>query len=283
MGMVFQSYAVWPHLSVFENVAYPLRARKTPRAEILERVTRILALVGLSGFESRPGPLLSGGQQQRVALARALVYEPRILLLDEPFSNLDANLREQMRLELKILQRELGITVVMVTHDQTEALSLSDRIAVINNGQVEQVGTPIEVYRTPVSEFVRDFMGQTLIMQATVLDADAAGSVTVQFGDESAIVGHTEGSWIPDKGTTVIVAVRPENVEVNLDPQLATPANTLQGVVDTVLFLGDRTQSRVICDCGENLVVNLPSGTACEEGAPVALTFSEKYVSIWPA
>ncbi len=283
MGMVFQSYAVWPHLTVFENVAYPLRARRVPRAELRERVARVLHLVGLDGLESRPGPLLSGGQQQRVALARALVYEPGILLLDEPFSNLDANLREQMRVELKIIQREVGITVVMVTHDQTEALSLSDRLAVMNEGNVEQVGTPTEVYQSPASEFVRDFMGRTLILRATVLEAGTGGLVTAQFEDGSTIVGHTEGSWSPAVGATVIVAVRPEHVEVNLDRTLAASTNTLHGVVDTVLFLGDRYQSRVNCDCGEHVVVSLPLGITCEEGALVALTFPERHVSIWPA
>ena len=166
MGMVFQSYAVWPHMTVFENVAYPLRARRVPRAEIRERVLRALELVGLQGLEERPRPLLSGGQQQRVAVARALVYEPRLLLLDEPFSNLDARLREQMRVELKILQRELGISVLLVTHDQIEALSLSDRLAVMNMGSVEQLGPPDEVYSAPVSPFVRDSWGASSCCRA---------------------------------------------------------------------------------------------------------------------
>src|SRR5581483_10188080 len=135
VGMVFQSYAIWPHMTVEENVAYPLKLRRVPRQEMRERVQKALELVGLSGLEKRPAPLLSGGQQQRVALARALVYEPSVLLLDEPFSNLDSKLREQMRVELKLLQRRVGVTVVLVTHDQLEALSLSDRMVVMNQGK----------------------------------------------------------------------------------------------------------------------------------------------------
>src|SRR5581483_3533415 len=142
VGMVFQSYAIWPHMTVEENVAYPLKLRHLSKERVRERVSAALDLVGMSGLERRPAPLLSGGQQQRVALARALVYEPEVLLLDEPFSNLDAKLRDQMRVELKLLQHRLGITVVFVTHDQVEALSLSDRVAVMNLGEVQQIGKP---------------------------------------------------------------------------------------------------------------------------------------------
>ena len=157
MGMVFQSYAIWPHMNVAQNVGYPLRVRKVGRNEIKERVARTLALVGLEGLEERPAPLLSGGQQQRVALARALIYEPEVLLLDEPFSNLDTKLREQMRVEVKQLQQRIGVTVLFVTHDQTEALSLSDRIAVMELGHVIQVGAPKALYEAPAAPFVRDF------------------------------------------------------------------------------------------------------------------------------
>jgi ABC-type Fe3+/spermidine/putrescine transport system ATPase subunit len=155
LGMVFQSYAIWPHMTVFENVAYPLRLRGTTGAVVRDKVVRVLDLVGLSGLEERSATLLSGGQMQRLALCRSLVYEPDLLLLDEPFSNLDAKLREQMRVELKLLQRRLGVTVLFVTHDQIEALSLSDRIAVMQRGRVEQVGTPRDLYERPGSPFVR--------------------------------------------------------------------------------------------------------------------------------
>ncbi|HTE87136.1 MAG TPA: ABC transporter ATP-binding protein, partial [Dehalococcoidia bacterium] len=159
MGMVFQSYAIWPHMTVFENVAYPMKARHAKSSEITTMVGRALELVGLGGLASRPAPQLSGGQQQRVALARSLVYEPELLLLDEPFSNLDAHLREEMRAEVKVLQRRLGTTILFVTHDQTEAMSLADRVAVMDRGSIAQIGTPQELYGTPTSPTVRDFMG----------------------------------------------------------------------------------------------------------------------------
>ncbi len=174
LGMVFQSYAVWPHMTVFENVAYPLQLRGLSKAAVREKVTRVLDLVGLGGMDARPGTLLSGGQMQRLALCRALVYEPDLLLLDEPFSNLDAKLREQMRVEVKLLQRRLGITVLFVTHDQVEALSLSDRIAVMHRGRVEQVGSPRALYERPASAFVRDFLGQTVVLTGRVA-APASG------------------------------------------------------------------------------------------------------------
>ena len=282
MGMVFQSYAVWPHLNVFENIAYPLRARGIPRSEIRERVARVMHLLGLDGLGSRPGPLLSGGQQQRVALARALVYEPGVLLLDEPFSNLDAKLREQMRVELKVIQRELGITVVLVTHDQTEALSLSDRLAVLDNGKVEQAGTPAEVYQHPVSEFVRDFIGRTLTMQATVAEGTRPDAVAASLEGGSEIWGRPQGTWTPVPGASAVVAIRPEHVEVSLDDERAGTANTLCAVIDTLLFLGDHFESRVHWGDDQHLIMKLPLDTAWAEGASVYLTFSEQHVSVWP-
>src|SRR5258705_13803521 len=166
IGMVFQSYAIWPHMTVFENVAFPLRVareRKYPSAEIKDRVVRALDMVRMSGYENRPSTQLSGGQQQRLAFARGLVREPKILLLDEPLSNLDAKLREQMRVELKRLQKNLGITTVYVTHDQSEALALSDEIAVFSAGKIIQRGTPQDIYRRPASQFVADFIGSAKV------------------------------------------------------------------------------------------------------------------------
>src|SRR2546426_236624 len=211
LGMVFQSYAIWPHMNVFENVAYPLRLRGVKRSVVAEKVTRVLDLVGLAGLDERGATLLSGGQMQRLALCRALVYEPDLLLLDEPFSNLDAKLREQMRVELKLLQRRLGITVLFVTHDQIEALSLSDRIAVMQRGRVEQVGAPRELYERPASAFVRDFLGQTVILRGAgwraahpaALDARArvargpAPAARISFGRGERVAGvspHAPGS-----------------------------------------------------------------------------------------
>ena len=165
IGMVFQSYAVWPHMNVFDNVAYPLTIRHVPKAEVKASVERVLGIVHLSRYAERFPSQLSGGQQQRVALARALVAEPKLLLLDEPLSNLDAKLRESMRFEIKEIQRKLGITVVYVTHDQTEAMTMSDRIFLINRGEIQQCGTPQEIYNSPVNQFVADFSGHGRLLQ----------------------------------------------------------------------------------------------------------------------
>ncbi|MCD6449283.1 MAG: ABC transporter ATP-binding protein [Thermotogaceae bacterium] len=159
IGMVFQNYAVWPHMTVFDNVAYPLKIRKLPKGKIKEKVMRMLDIVKLTGLESRYPYQLSGGQQQRVAFARALVFSPSILLLDEPLSNLDAKLREEMRFEVKDLQKRLGITVVYVTHDQSEAMAMSDRVVILKDGIIQQIGTPLEIYENPINEFVADFIG----------------------------------------------------------------------------------------------------------------------------
>ncbi|HEY0583542.1 MAG TPA: ABC transporter ATP-binding protein [Chloroflexota bacterium] len=215
MGIVFQSYAIWPHMTVFENVAYPLRVRRWKNPRIREAVERALGQVDLAGLGQRPATMLSGGQQQRVAVARALVSEPQLLLLDEPFSNLDAKLREQTRAELKMLQRRLGITVLLVTHDQIEALSMSDRIAVMNHGRVEQLGTPEELYHTPASPHVRDFLGRTIVFAGEVTERATSGG--------GAVVGLPGGVRIqttlpvPDAlavGARCSAAVRPEQVEV---------------------------------------------------------------------
>src|SRR5215475_11854403 len=219
LGMVFQSYAVWPHMTVFENVAYPLRLRGAPRPVLREKVERILDLVGLGGLSERPGTLLSGGQMQRLALCRALVYEPDLLLLDEPFSNLDAKLREQMRMEVKLLQRRLGITVLFVTHDQVEALSLSDRIAVMHRGRVEQVGAPRRLYERPDSPFVRDFLGQTVVLRGRVAGRDA-GAVTVKMEGALAgciLAGRAAADATLAAGVEAQLAIRPEDIAVSAE------------------------------------------------------------------
>src|SRR5947209_7671065 len=207
LGMVFQSYAIWPHMSAFDNVAYPLRLRGVRGRAMRERVERVLELGGLGGLERRSATLLSGGQMQRLALCRALVYEPDLLLLDEPFSNLDAKLREQMRVEVKLLQRRLGITILFVTHDQIEALSLSNRIAVMHQGRVEQVGTPRELYERPASPVVRDFLGQTVILRGRVASFDKS-AVTVALDGALAgrtIVGRTTSEVSPAPGAEAYV------------------------------------------------------------------------------
>ncbi|WP_297062266.1 ABC transporter ATP-binding protein, partial [Thermococcus sp.] len=178
--LVFQNYALWPHMTVFDNVAYGLKLKKLPKEEIKRKVEWALELVKLKGFENRYPTQLSGGQQQRVAIARALVVEPKVLLLDEPLSNLDAKLRLEMRSEIRRIQRELGITVIYVTHDQEEAMAISDRIAVMNVGTVEQVGTPRDIYERPRTEFVASFMGKTNVIPAKVVERNG-DRVTVEF------------------------------------------------------------------------------------------------------
>jgi iron(III) transport system ATP-binding protein len=235
-GMVFQSYAIWPHMNVFQNVAFPLEVRRLPRKDIRDRVMRVLAAVQLTELVDRDATKLSGGQQQRLALARALVMEPQLLLLDEPLSNLDAKLRDRMRTELKRLQRELGLTTVYVTHDQSEALALSHEIAVMNQGRVVQVGTPRQIYEQPRDEFVADFVGTTNFIGGTVIAlADGRCTVGTAMGELRAQAG--EGVV---RNADVVVSVRPEDVELSEAPPASGDGdNVCQGTVSAMDFLGD--------------------------------------------
>ena len=289
LGMVFQSYAVWPHMTVFENVAYPLQLRGLPRAVVRDRVARVLDLVGLGGMETRPGTPLSGGQMQRLALCRALVYEPDLLLLDEPFSNLDAKLREQMRVEVKLLQRRLGITVLFVTHDQVEALSLSDRIAVMHRGRVEQVGSPRALYEHPTSAFVRDFLGQTVVLTGHVAapaSGQAAGTVTVAMNGTLSgrtLTGRNAAEAALAPGTAATIAIRPEDIRVVADDRACRDAHALPGIIDTLLFVGDRYEARVTLGGEHHLVLLLTRTRDWREGERVRLGFPPEMVSVWPA
>jgi iron(III) transport system ATP-binding protein len=239
IGMVFQNYAIWPHLTVHENVAFPLttRRRRVSQPELKKRVESCLELVGLAGFGSRPAPSLSGGQQQRLALSRALVAEPKVLLLDEPLSNLDAKLREQMRIELRDLQRRLGITTLYVTHDQAEALSMSDRIAVMNDGEIEQEGTPEEIYTRPANEFVATFMGSTNLIQGIWRQGPPARLV---FPGGDLVCGLLD---VRD-GSTGCVSVRPESIEIGGHAG-AGNANVFPGVIASAMFVGQYTDCRI--------------------------------------
>jgi ABC-type Fe3+/spermidine/putrescine transport system ATPase subunit len=284
LGMVFQSYAIWPHMSVFENVAYPLRLRGTRAADVVERVTRVLDLVGLSGLQERSATLLSGGQMQRLALCRSLVYEPDLLLLDEPFSNLDAKLREQMRVELKLLQRRLGVTVLFVTHDQIEALSLSDRIAVMQRGRVEQVGTPRELYDRPATAFVRDFLGQTVVLPGRVAGG-GPGAVTVKldgvFGGR-LITGRAAPGATLAAAAEAHVAIRPEDIEVTTDGT-APDDHALPGVIEALLFVGDRYEARVSLGGEQRILLLLPRAREWREGQRLQLGLPPGAVGVWPA
>jgi iron(III) transport system ATP-binding protein len=247
MGMVFQNYAVWPHKTVFENVVFGLKLRKIPAAEARRKVAETLALVNLTGLEGRYPSELSGGQQQRVALARSLVVEPKILLLDEPLSNLDAKLRERMRTELKTLQRRTGITFVYVTHDQSEALALSDQIAVIHGGRLQQYGTPREVYAWPINRLVADFMGLVNLLPGKVIDA-RNGAARVELGAIALDIPLPGGIAVGDK---VDVVIRPENIRLT---KMGNGAATHAKIIDRT-FLGNITEYYAALDSGETLRV----------------------------
>jgi len=233
IGMVFQSYALFPHLSIFENVAYGLRIRKLSRREIEERVNRIIALVGLEATQKRKPSELSGGQQQRIALARALVYDPQLLLLDEPLSNLDAKLRVFMREEIRRIQQQAKVTTIYVTHDQEEALSISDRIAVMHAGKVSQVGSPDEIYENPVSIRVADFIGQANFLACS---ARGDGDPVLTFrSNEEITVKNSSGNIRSFRDREGILFVRPEQMEITADPD---HPNSLRGEVKVILYLG---------------------------------------------
>jgi iron(III) transport system ATP-binding protein len=230
IGMVFQNYALWPHMSVAENVAYGLKLRRIAEKEISQRVKAILEKVGLKGLDQRYPGQLSGGQQQRVALARALVLNPGILLLDEPLSNLDAKIRIHVRAELRKLQKEFGITAVYVTHDQEEALALSDRIAVFDHGRIQQVGPPKALYERPANRFVADFIGINNLVEGTLLAEGIAGTAL------GKLTGVAEAKL--RIGERCVVCVRPENVRLNAVP--AHGDNLLKGKVAFAAYLGNR-------------------------------------------
>jgi iron(III) transport system ATP-binding protein len=246
-GMVFQSYAIWPHMSVFENVAFPLRVakdRKFSRHEILQMVSHALDTVSLTGFSDRAATRLSGGQQQRVALARAIVRQPQLLLLDEPLSNLDAKLREEMRNELRRLQQQIGVTTVYVTHDQTEALELSDRIAVMQVGRVIQIGTPREIYLDPYNAFVAEFVGSANWLQGVLLNVPSGGYVTIRLPSGSKICCILREAVAAKQ--QVKISVRPESVSlVTPDSLTHESTNRLYGKVVLAAFMGNMTRVQV--------------------------------------
>ncbi len=248
IGMVFQSYAIWPHMDVYDNVAFPISQGKgkLPKAEVRERVLEALSLVRLDGLERRPAPQLSGGQQQRLALARALVRQPKALLLDEPLSNLDAKLRDDMRVELKALTERLNITTLFVTHDQLEALTLSDKIAVMRDGEIVQLGGPKDIYDDPNSRFTAEFIGTTNLLEGTVAtrDGDVMSVETPQGTLACAAVELVE------PGDSAAIAIRPANIGVSVERPTAD--NVLEGEIETVVFLGDSQDCRV--DVGGALI-----------------------------
>jgi iron(III) transport system ATP-binding protein len=237
-GMVFQSYAIWPHMDVFTNTAFPLQVgkKKYSKEEIDAKVMRVLGAVQLDHLRDREATKLSGGQQQRLALARALVMEPKLLLLDEPLSNLDAKLRELMRFELKRLQRELRITTVYVTHDQSEALALSHQVAVMNAGRIQQIGSPRDIYERPQTQFVADFVGTTNFVDGTVRAAESEAHYYVIDTELGALRSYSVEAVKP--GQKVILSIRPEDVRLS-EKQPSSQSNVITGTVDQKVFLGE--------------------------------------------
>jgi iron(III) transport system ATP-binding protein len=282
LGMVFQSYAIWPHMNVYENVAFPLqvlpRKKRPGRATIRERVERVLGGVRLDHLASRPATDLSGGQQQRLALARALVVEPPVLLLDEPLSNLDAKLREEMRFELKRLQRDLGITGVYVTHDQVEALAMSNRVAVMKEGKIEQVGRPREIYEAPTSRFVADFIGTSNFIEG-VVQAHDNGVYVVRAADGDLRIRSSADFQV---GAPVVVSARPEHIVITPETTNGTAPNRWRGRVEARAFLGESVDHVVSVGSREirarsNPSISIPAPTE------VTVTFPEDACSLIPA
>ena len=274
VNMVFQSYAVWPHMSVFDNVAYGIRGKGHDAGEITRRVTEALRLVGLDGYGARYGTELSGGQQQRVAVARAVVTQPRLLLFDEPLSNLDAGLRERMRFELLALQRRLGRTSLYVTHDQAEAMVMSDRIILMNRGRIVQESTPRDLYERPASRFAAEFVGSANLLDAKVIAEHGEGRFTIQLAEgfelqaSAAIPG-----WRPGPDGAALACIRPENI---------TPASHgIAALVTRVNYLG-ATQTCEMTAAGLTLRADLPSHTPVMQGAVMHLRIDPACVLLVP-
>jgi len=277
LGMVFQNYALFPHLSVHDNVAYGLRARGAAAGLVSERVRQALEMVQLTGKGDRSPGQLSGGEQQRVATARALAIEPRLLLMDEPLSNLDAKLRVQMREDIRRVQRSLGITTLYVTHDQEEALALSDRLAVMNAGRLEQVGNPLEIYRYPATPFVAGFIGHTNFLHGRVEQVEAGRAVVLLeagAGEAAATVTVPAGQLAP--GQAVTLAVRPERLG------LQEGENALAGEVETVTFLGSVTRLQVRTAAGSLQVELRSEASELQPGVQATVGFPPEAATVFP-
>ena len=269
--MVFQSYAIWPHLSVFGNVAYPLRIKKVPKSEVRRRVDAILDLVGLGALADRPASLLSGGQQQRVALARALIAEPELLLLDEPLSNLDATLRNQMRVELKKMQSQLGVTTVYVTHDQQEAMSMSDCVAIMNRGKIVQSGAPDLIYRRPATEFVATFVGSTNLVKGELTDPVVRAGVNRVETALGTIGAHADAAGrLPSR--KVALSIRPELASLSDEASPSDNMNALPGQITHAVYLGDSIEYEVDVR-GTPLRVKAPALSRRPLGSEVTVCF----------
>ena len=276
MGMVFQSYAVWPHMTVFDNIAFPLKLRRERKSDLRNKVMETLELVGLASSAGDYPWQLSGGMQQRVALARAIVYRPDVLLLDEPLSNLDAKLREQMRIELKELQRTLGTTFLFVTHDQAEAMVLSSRIAVLDQGRIEQVGTPAEVYERPATPFVRDFLGQSVLFPGRIDNQGGELWIDLDLGARMRL--PCDGSGLSG-GERVTMACRAEGIRIRATEAAADGESA--AVVEESIYVGERMEYSV--RVGERcLAICSFDDERFASGARVSLGFGGRGITVWP-
>jgi len=274
-GMVFQNYALFPHMTVGENLAFPLSVRGVGKGDAAQRVGRALEMVRLPGYESRLPGQLSGGQQQRVAVARALVFEPQLILMDEPLGALDKQLREEMQLELRGLHERLGITTVYVTHDQSEALTMSDRIAVFHHGRIQQVADPQTIYEQPANLFVASFIGESNRLAAQVVAANDGGGCAARIADGIVLRGRAATPC--DLSAQAVVAVRPERIAVTADAGADCEDNELPGVVEETIFLGGHLRVRLKCAAGE-IVASVPIQDAA--AVPPA---GSRAVARWPA
>lgn len=283
-GMVFQTYALWPHMKVFDNVAFGLKFHKVPKEEGKHRVDEVLKLVGLEGLEKRLPSQLSGGQQQRVALARALVIEPQVLLLDEPLSNLDAKLRVQMRTEIKRIQKRLAITSIYVTHDQEEALSISDEIAIQDKGAIQQIGTPREIYEDPHNSFVAGFIGLANFLKGRISEIDEtrlSSTVTTEEGVEIRTRLEAEGDW--RRGSKVIASIRPEALTVYKHGSAPSGVNKIEGSVRLTSYLGNLVRYEIETSWGDTLradVYNPRHRYIFKEGEKVSMGFDGEDVKL---
>lgn len=285
VGMVFQRYALFPHMTVADNIAFPLRMRKIAKDETARRVADALAMVQLEGYEKRLPGELSGGQQQRVAVARALVFEPPVLLMDEPLGALDKKLREQMQIEIKRLQQRLGVTVIYVTHDQEEALTMSDRIAVMRDGSVEQVGSPSELYDSPSTSFVADFVGKTNFLDCECRKSNGKG-LEISLGKSGLILAQLPPSLkvSPAPGDRMRLAVRPEQIRMLSVEEKVSPA--LEGIVEAVIFVGSFRTFLVRLAGGELVHVQVHIDHEVSyprEGDRVSLAIPSQAVHVFPA
>ncbi len=272
VSMVFQSYAIWPHMTVFENVAYGLKVRKLPAEAIRAAVEKSLDLVQMRRYADRPASQLSGGQQQRIALARAIAFEPSVVLFDEPLSNLDAKLRGEMRVELKNLQQTLGISSIYVTHDQEEAFAISDRVVVMNDGRIEQIGGPRDIYDRPRNSFVADFVGSANLVEGRVDDAEkATGHITFRTNSGLPLKAFSPR---PVEGNETQVAIR--TAYIGLGPTATSHDNRIEGHVSRRMFHGDFVQYLIDWPAGQ-LVVRRPPAELIEEGVTVTIAFDAEH------